>query len=456
MKVTKKEVEQCEFLISIEFEKKEAEKLLKEATRDISKNIKIPGFRPGKVPYQVIVRRLGVAVIQEEFLEKNEQIIKQALDEADVTIFGKPYLEEFNLQPLEIKLRVPTRPKVVLGNYRDTQVEVPPVKEVTDDDINQILERLQEENATWFPSEKPADVGSSVSMLVTELHNGKVLTDKESVDYIIELSETAQDAPTSDDMFSKALIGLGARDEKSFTITYPDDYEDLQYAGKEITFTVEVSGVKEKEIDPLDDDFAQTVGDMETLEELKEYYRRDLREKNQYQRDYQLGYAILKETISQTESVEWSAILEEQLVTQRLALQELRLKETGLKMEDYYKIENTDPETWRENVRRQIVENLTNGIIVGEIAERENIKVSNQEVLERAKYMSETSGMGDAMWQEIIKSEAHQKEIEGNIQSEKVIMRLAEIVKGEAPADSEPEEELSEIETVSDDETKGV
>jgi trigger factor len=456
VKVTKKELEKCEFLISIEFEKKEADKLLKKTTQEMSKDIKIPGFRPGKVPYQVIARRLGPEIIQEEFFKKNEQVIQQALDEADIVIYGKPSLEEFNLRPLEIKLRVPSRPKVILGNYRDIQMEVPPVKEVTDDDINKILEQLQEENAIWNPVERPANVGDSVSMLVTERYEKQVFTDNESIDYVIELSETAEDAPTPHDMFAKKLIGLSAGDQKVLTLMYPEDYDNLQYAGKEIIYELEVSSIKEKEIDPLDDDFAQTVSEMETLEELKEHYRQELREHNQYQRDYKLGHAVLEEAISQAESVEWSAILEEQLITQQIALQERRLKESGLKMEDYYKIEKTDAEAWREKVREQIAENLTNGIVVNEIAEQENITVSNQEVLERAKYQSETSRMGDAMWQEIIKSEALQKEIEGNIQSEKVIMRLAEIVKGEAPVASEPEEETTSEEEVVPDETKGV
>ena len=306
MKVTTAELERCEVLLTIEFEPQKEQDLLKQAAKRIARKVRIPGFRPGKAPFNTIVRRFGIEAVQQEALEDIDKLIKNALDEADLQPFAQMHLEDVGWDPLTIKLNVPTQPKVELGDYRDLRLEWEPV-EVTDEDVEKTLKAVQDQNATWTPVERPSQIGDLISMIVTEKDGDQVLVEEESVEYELTPLEEADKDKQPD--LTTPLLGLSAGDIKTFTITYPEDFNNDQYAGKEIIFDVEVSGVKIKELDPLDDEFAQQVGDFETLAELKEDIYNTLKRQRQQQRDSELGAELLDKIIEGVEKLDWPLAL---------------------------------------------------------------------------------------------------------------------------------------------------
>jgi trigger factor len=267
VKVTTEVLERCETLLTVEVEPKQEQKMLQQAAKRIAREVNIPGFRPGKAPYNVIVRRFGLDVVQQEAIEKSaDKLIQEALAEVEITPYAQIGLDNIDWEPLTIKLKVPTEPKVEIGDYRETRLEFEPVT-VTDEDIEKELKDIQEQNASWAPVERGAEIGDMIDISVVEKDGDEVLEERESEEFVLEDPEEHEGHDHPD--MTTPLLGLSADEEKTFTLTYSDDYDNDTYAGKEITFEVKVNAVKQKEVDPIDDEFAQSFSDFDTLEELK-------------------------------------------------------------------------------------------------------------------------------------------------------------------------------------------
>lgn len=434
MKVTTQEVEPCELLMTVEAEPNEEQDLLKKAAKRISREVNIPGFRRGKAPFNTIVRRFGWDVVRDEALEQSSQkMVLDALEQAEVVPYAQMSLEEVRWDPLILKVRVPIKPRVKLSSdYRDMRLDYELV-EVTDEDVEEELEELQEQNATWTPVERPSQIGDLISMSVTEKDGDEILAENEAVEY--ELADPAEedDEESQHPDLTTPLLKLSAGDSKTFTITYPEDYGNEEYAGKEITFEVEVSGVKVKELDPLDDDFAQLVSDFETLEELKENIRTSIKERREQQRDYDLGFEAMEQLIENAEALEWPKALEEESIDDEIESYERRLKDAGITLSSYLSMQNKTEEELREETREEVVARLKRGLVLGEVSELENLDVSESEILQQAKMIADMTGGSDEVWTSIMASQTQQDRIATDLLSNKAIHRLAEIAKGEAP-----------------------
>jgi trigger factor len=183
VKVTTEELERCEVLMTVEVEAQREQDILQKAAKKIARQIKIPGFRPGKAPYNVVVRRFGLEAVQQEAFEDSaDRLVQDALNEANVQPFAQIQLESVDWSPLIIKVKVPTAPVVELGEYRDIRLEAEPV-EVSEEDVDKALQDLQERTATWTPVERPAELGDMVTMSVVEKEGDEVLAQNDSVEY---------------------------------------------------------------------------------------------------------------------------------------------------------------------------------------------------------------------------------------------------------------------------------
>ncbi len=430
MKITTEELERSEVRLTVEFDATQEQELLKKAAKRLAREVKIPGYRPGKAPYSTIVRRFGLEVVRQEALELvDDKTIEEALSQAELTPYARISLESVSWEPLTLQFRVPVKPTVELGDYRSIRLEAEPV-EVTDEDVEKALEELQEENATWSPVERPAQIGDLVSMTVTEKMGDTVLTENQPVDF--ELKPRQEDEDASEPDLTTPLIGLSAGETKTFTISYPEDYRNPDYAGKEVTITVEVSSVKEKVLDPLDDDFARMAGDCETLDELKEKIRQDLLEQRTNERNSKLAEEMLERLVEQA-TVVWPEALEEQELEEEAQYLERRLTDMGISLEDYLSIQQKTRDEWKEELRQTVVDRLKRGLVLGKVAELEGLQASQSEILSEAKILADSVGGGEALWRNLITSASSQSRIAADVVSGKAMKRLAEIALGEAP-----------------------
>lgn len=427
MKVTTEALERCETLLTIELDPKKEQDMLQKAAKRISREVRIPGFRPGKAPFNTIVRRFGLEALQQEALESTtDQLLKEALDEANVKPFAQIKLEEVSWDPLVIKIKVPTQPNVALAEYREVRLESGPI-DVTEEDIAEALKSLQEQHATWTPVERASQLGDLISMTVLEKAGETVLAENQAVEYdLVPLPEEHK----GPDLITP-LVGLSAGESKIFAVTYPEDYKDVDYAGKEITFSVDVSSVKEKELDPLDDDFAQQASDFDTLDELTADIKANLTKNRERQRDIKLGTEMLDKLMAESPTLEWPAAVEEEELDEELGRLERQFKNYGLTLDSVLAMQNKTREQVREENRPTVVDRMKRSLILGKVAEQEGLEVKQSEILQQAKAIADYSGGGESMWRSLISSGVQQSMIASDLISDKALMRLAAIARGE-------------------------
>jgi trigger factor len=257
-----------------------------------------------------------------------------------------------------------------------------------------------------------------------------------------EAEETGEDKFQPD--LTTPLLGLKTGDEKTFSITYPEGYEDEKYAGKEITFDVKVSSVKVKELDPLDDEFAQAVSDFETLAELKADIEKRLRETRELEANRALGQSLLDKIIEEAETVDWPQVLEEEMIDNEVERFNSEFERSGFNLDTYLQVQKQSKEDFREELRENVIIGLKRSVVMAELSKLEKVNVSNSEILERTKSIADAFGGGDQIWQYLLASDVQQNRIANEMLSEKIMLRLAAIAKGEAPepgAEVEPEAE---------------
>ncbi len=456
LKVTTDTLENCEVLMTVEVDEQQTQKLLKSAAQRISKQIRIPGFRPGKAPYRIVVRRVGEETVRNEVLDDlSQSVFKQALEQAQLEPYALASMEDVTWEPLIMKVRVPTAPVIELSDYRALRLEVEPL-EVSQSEVAQALEELQAEHATLTPVERPAQLGDVVTMAVKERAGDEALADNENLDY--ELVEIDEEHPGPD--LSTPLIGLSAGDEKEFTVTYPESATDPRYAGKEVTVSVKVHGVKEKELYSLDDEFAQTLGDFDTLQELKEKLTEDIRERKERESDNALGQQALRRLIEGAKRVEWPKALEEEEIDRALEEQDRRLQQSGLNLETYLIMQKKTREQVREDFRPPVQERVRRSLVLGKLIELENLSIAGHEVTGQIDRLSMMAGEKGPELRQALAAADNVRFIANDLLTSKAMERLVQIVKGkaeevEAETETDAENAAGTDDTQTDEQPEG-
>lgn len=448
LKVTTEPQEKCQVLLTVEVDEQQKDKLLKAAAQRISKQFKIPGFRPGKAPYRVVAQRVGEETIRSEAVEDlSQSVFKEALKQADLEPYAPASLEDVTWEPLVMKVRVPTAPVIELGDYHALRLESLPV-EVGEEEVERALEGLREEYASWKPVERAAQLGDLLTMAVTARVGDEVLTRDEEAEF--ELVEVEEGSSQPD--LTSPLIGLSAGDEKEFSVTYPQTASDARYAGQEVTYTVEVHSVKEKELYPLDDDFAQTVGDFDDLQQLRQKLTENIRRQKQREADHELGEKALAQVLEDAKRIEWPSVLEEEEIDRALEEQDRRLQQQGLNLDTYLSMQKETREQLREQVRPAVQDRLRRTLALGRLVELENLSVAGHEVTDQIDRLSMLGGEQRGELRQALSSPGNVRHIFNDLLVAKATERLVQLVKGEPEAAERQEE--GEVEREADKEVE--
>jgi trigger factor len=297
--------------------------------------------------------------------------------------------------------------------------------------------------AVWNPVERPAQVGDLVTMSIKEQVGEEVLNEDENFEY--ELTQNDEEDAGPD--LVTPLIGLSVGEEKEFTVTYPETFGEARYAGQEVTVWAKLHTVKERELFPLDDDFAQTVGDFDSLEELKEKLGEDIYRQKQDQADADLGQEAMKQLVEGAERIEWPKVLEEEEIDEALDAQDQRLKETGLDLDTYLSVQKKTRQEVREEMRPAVQERLRRSLAVSKLVELEDLSIEGHEITDQVDRLSILAGERGAELREALAAPENVRAIASDLLSSKVVDRLVQIVKGEFEAEAEEIGEEFEADT---------
>jgi trigger factor len=254
----------------------EVEKRIEQAARSLARSIRVPGFRAGKAPAPVVIKRVGrEAVLDEAVRDSIGAWYSAAIDSAAIVPVGEPELDLGELpaagQPLTFTIEIGVRPEATLGDYKGLDVEKGDAA-ASDEAVEAEVERLRERSGRLETVEREAGDGDFVVMDYTGTLAGEAFAGGEGRDQMIELG-SGRLVPG----FEEQLTGAKAGDERTVKVTFPDDYGAAELAGQEAEFAVTVKEVKAKELPELNDDLAAEAG-FDTLDELRDDIRERLSE----------------------------------------------------------------------------------------------------------------------------------------------------------------------------------
>lgn len=384
MKVETQTLENHRAKITVEVELDQIDKAKQRAARQLAGKMKIPGFRPGKAPYQIIERTVGEeAILQQAYEIVGEEIYPKALDESGLKPYApaefKPPSEE---SPTVFEFTFPLDAVVDLGDYRSIRVpyELPATNE---EEIQKTLNDLRERNALIEPVERASQEGDEITVKIsgkrTQPAEGEdpTLVNERSQTFLIKSEEDANEWPYPG--FTNQLIGLTAGDEKSVTYTFTDDSTYTSLRGKEVEYHVIVEQVKSRTLPELNDDFAKSIGDFETLQALQDTIRDGLKSQAKMNYDSEYNEKVLEMVISGA-TIQYPPEMVEDQISSSVERLRSQLAEQSQEFETYLKLRNMDVEALREQYRPQAETSITRSVVMYELAQTEEITVDRSEM----------------------------------------------------------------------------
>ncbi len=454
MKVTKDESAARQVTLTVALDSEDLEPFLDRAFRRNRSRVSIPGFRPGKAPRRIVEAFLGREALVRDSLD---YIVQESLDKAisdeGLDIFGQPDVEVVDVDPVSFKATVPLEPVVQLGDLQQIDVTRETV-EVTEEQVNKVLESLQYNAAPWEPVERPVQFGDLVSLDVDGTIGGRQVANDRGVDFLPD-----QDNPYPFPGFSIYLEGLSEGQSKQFALKVPEDYQDESIAGQDCTFDIKVLQIKAKNLPDLDDEFAKGVEEgYESLEALNASVRENLTEESNRMADREFQEKALDKVVSGA-SVEVSDTTTEREIDHILEEQARSQQGRDASVEDYLRNLGKSVEESREELRASAQERLSRYLVIRKLAQDEKLEVLPEEVDSEVDRLTSSAGAGSEAILRAFSSEEARSSLRNVLLTRKVLERLTEIVEGtnnvqpasedddaveeavESPADSEDPEE---------------
>jgi trigger factor len=357
----------------------EVEKRLTVAARQLAHNIRVPGFRAGKAPPPVVIKRIGrEAVLDEAVRESLGGWYRAAIDDAQVVPVGEPDVDLGDMpgegEPLRFSIEIGVRPKAELGEYKGLEVgKRKPT--VPDSAITAELERLQERAAKLETVDRTAQRGDFVVMDFLGTLDGEPFAGGEGRDQMIELG-SGRLVPG----FEEQLEGASGGEERTVAITFPDDYQAAELAGREAEFQVTVREVKAKQLPALDDDLAAEAG-FDTLDELREDIRSRMGENETQRIEGEFREAALDSAVKAAK-VEVPDALVEARARELWDSMLHSLAHQGINKETYLKISGRSEEDTVAEAKPDAEQALRREAVLAAIAEAESLAPSEEEMLE--------------------------------------------------------------------------
>ena len=433
MKVTNEKTENSQTFLTIEMEPAEVEESLEKSYRRLVQRTRVPGFRKGKAPRAILERYIGKESLFEDTLNNLlPEAYEKAIEEQAIEAFAQPQIEVAQTDPLVFKAVVPLRPNVRLGDYHSIQM-TPEVAEVKEGDVDNVIEQLRHQQATWEPVERPVDFGDLVAFDIESSIEDEPFINQAGAQYQV-LRDLSFPVPG----FAEQLAGVKKGEEKEFTLELPQDYPRSELAGKEPRFKVKVNEIKEEILPDLSDDFAKGVGsEFQTLDSLKERVSSDLKTRVEEQARTDFEERVIDAAVDLAE-VEFPPILVEVEIN-RILNQRFQGGNQGL--EEYLRSINKTEEELHEELHPIATKSVSRSLVLGKIVEEEKVEVSGSEIDEEIERMAQNANENKEALEKIFNTPQARESIERALISRKAIQRLTEIAKGSKEIETIQKEE---------------
>ena len=431
--------------LTIEVPAEELEKAIDAAYKKQKNQISIPGFRKGKVPRAMVEKMYGVEVFYEDAANTlMQQNYPSAVEESGVDIVSRPSIDVVQIEkgkPFIYTAEVAVRPEVTLGKYMGVTVTKIDTS-VSDDEVAEALEQQRNNNArTISVTDRPVAVGDTAVIDFEGFVDGVAFEGGKGENHPLEIG-----SHTFIDTFEDQLVGKNAGDEVEVNVTFPEQYQAADLAGKPATFKVKINEIKTKELPELDDEFAQDVSEFDTLAEYKESLKKNLEEKKENEAKRTKEDEAVQKIIDKSKMDIPEAMIDTQCETMIEEFAQ-RIAQSGLSMDQYLQFSGLTVDGLKEQVRPEALSRIQASLVLEQIAKDENIEVSDEDVNAEIEKMAASYGMEADKLKEYMgdaEKDSMKKDLAINKAVELVMSNVKERAKAKSKKEKEAEAEATE------------
>jgi len=378
--------------IKIEIPAEEVRAEVDRVTQEYARAASVPGFRKGHAPAGVVRTRFRKEIQGDVLQRLVPQAVEQAVRESNLNVIGQPdvhfgpdAIEQIGKAPLSLHAHVEVLPDVVLGQYRGLQA-ARRVRPVTDESVERIVENLRESSASLQPVE---DRASEEGDTVTADVQGRYLDPPSEEEINVEDVEILLGGPGVLPAFTESLTGLRPDEARTFTVAYPEDFNAQGLAGKTVEYTATVTAVRRKELPALDDEWVRSLGEEEvdTVERLRARVRENLTKNAEHESEHRLRDEVLGRLI-EAHRFELPETLVSYQANQMVQQMLRDMMQRGVDP----RTQEVNWEAMRDVVRERATDDLRGSMLLEQVADAENIEVSDEEVEAEIQAMAEGSG----------------------------------------------------------------
>ena len=377
--------------VTIEVEAAKLDNAIKQAFNKKKGQFNVPGFRKGKVPFQLIAKEYGVEIFYEDAANiLIPDAYAEAMKDIDLEIVSRPEIDVTQLEKGKDFIFTATfalKPEVTLGDYKG--IEVPKTRvTVKKDEIEEELKKVQEQNAREITIEDRA------------VKDGDILT----IDYSGSVDGVKFEGGTAEDQtlvigsgafipgFEEQLVGKNLNETADINVTFPEEYHAPDLAGKDAVFTVTVKAIKEKELPELDDEFAAEVSEFDTLEEYKADVKAKIKEQKAADGKRNQEDQAVEQAVKNAEYEIPQPMIETQ-TTQMVEDFAQRIQSQGITLEQYFQFTGLTAEKMMEDMRPQAIKRIETRLVLEAVAKAENIEITDEKIDEELAKMAESYNM---------------------------------------------------------------
>jgi len=409
----------------------EVEKSLARAAKQLARDMRVPGFRKGKVPPQVVIRRVGREYVLDEAVRASiGSWYSQAIDEARIHPVGEPSLDLGDLpaqgRPLTFTVEIGVRPTATLGEYKGLEVGKRE-PDVDDHRVEHELEHLREHLGRLETADRAAREGDFVVVDYVGSIDGVPFEGGEGRDQLIEIGG-GRLIPG----FEEQLVGLTAGEERTIDVTFPDDYGADHLAGRAAQFAISAKEVRERVLPELDDDLASDAAGFDTLDELKDDIRRRIAAQEEQAIENEYREAVLDAAVENATVEVPDALVEAR--AQELWDQTARtLQQRGLSKEAYLQMSGRTEEQIVEEAKPDAEQALRREAVLAAVIEAEGIDPSDEELAEALEHTASHENTTGAKLLERVKKNGNVEALKEDVATTKALDLLVEQAKAVAP-----------------------
>ena len=421
--------------LTIEVSAEELDKAMEKAYQKQKSRISLPGFRKGKAPRKMIESMYGKGVFMEDAVNSLvPQEYTKALGECDLEIVSQPEINVTQMEPgkaLIFTADVAVKPEVTLGDYKGVEVPKSEIA-VTDEEVDAEVKKEQDKNARTVAVEDRAAANGDITTIDFEgFVDGVAFEGGKGTDYALTLGSS-----TFIPGFEDQLVGANTGDHVEVKVTFPEEYQAKELAGKEAVFQCDVKKIETKEVPELDDEFAKDVSEFDTLAEYKEDVKKKLTEKKEKEA------RTAKENAAVDKAIENAQMDIPELMTKTECRQMMddfsrRMQQQGLSMEQYFQFTGQSMDKMMEDMKPQALKRIQTRLVLEKVAEAENIQPSEEEITEEIQKMADAYKMEADKIREAI-GESGLEQMKKDMAVQKAVTVIADAaVEVEKAADAE-------------------